>query len=438
MSLIFVHLSDIHFGQERGGHLYINNDVKEQLLADAYEYVSQLNNRKADGVIISGDIAYGGKLREYDIAARWLDRLTAAVGCEITAVQVVPGNHDIDFDEITNITQIVIDDIIENGHSALEKYLESEVDRELIYKRFQGYRKFAEGYDCPLDADGRVAKDHIFEIAPGRKLNFLGMNTALICSKSKKEFGGLILGKRQHVIPVRPGMETVVIAHHPLSWLQDSEEAKLFIKNRARVFISGHEHSPSHKLEKIDEGSDLLMLASGAAAPPEANDKFNYCYNILEFDWSEENDALILEIHGRMWDNESKKFVSDVVHFEEGRHRYVLNCSNFRKLEVPIASTIVQRVNEPSNDVEIPPVEFTTIIKEEPMEEEKEIHIVLLKFFRDLSSVERLSLLIDLGAIPNTWNSTLTHGVERSAFDRLVQEGKLAEMHDIINQILQK
>lgn len=439
MSLIYIHLSDIHFGQEKGGDLYIHDDVKEQILTDAREYVIGLKNGKADGIIVSGDIAYAGKQQEYVNAGKWLDRLTAAVGCDVTDVQVVPGNHDIDRDKITAITQTTIDDIIKNGDDALDKYLANEDDREFIYKQFASYREFAEGYDCPLDTDGKVSKSKTFTIAPDRRLKFLGVNTALICSKSKVEMGGLILGRRQRVIPTEPGLETVVIAHHPLHWLQDSEDANKYIRNRARVLISGHEHTPSHKLEKIDESADLLLLASGAAVPPGLDPKFNYCYNILEFDWQEKNDALVLNVHCRAWDDDSKKFVADTIHFENGNMTYNLNCPNFKKLPVTCIEKDKQDIVAESNKVfETSTMEFSVVDKAGGVLEEKEFHLVLLRFFRDLSSAERFSVLNELGAIPIDWTDRLTHTLERAVFDKLVQDGKLQELHEKINQLLQQ
>jgi 3',5'-cyclic AMP phosphodiesterase CpdA len=438
MSLVFVHLSDIHFGQEKGGILHINDDVKEQLLNDAREEVMKLANQKADGVIISGDIAYGGKPNEYEIAGKWLDRLTAAVGCEITAVQVVPGNHDIDRDEITPITQSVIDEIIEKGDEALDRFLDREADRELLYRRFHGYRTFAEGYDCPLDSEGRVSKDHVFELAPNRRIKFLGLNTALICSKSDKEEGGLILGKRQHVIPIESGLETIVIAHHPLNWIQDSHAAGKYIRKRARVFISGHEHMPSHKLEQTNQDADLVSLASGAAAPPKADEQYNYCYNILEFQWLEKEDALLLNIYGRIWDHENVEFISDANHFKNGSASYKIKCPNFKKyIGDAVNKKTLQNTEHKYSEVSVN-VDVKGTSKEYSMGEEAEINLVLLKFFRDLTSGERLSLLIELGAIPNTWDETLTHGAERSAFNKLLAAGKLEQVHDKINQILHK
>jgi hypothetical protein len=61
MSIAFIHLSDIHFGQEKGGNLYINNDAKDQLLIDVRKVVATLPEGRAAGLIVTGDIAYGGR-----------------------------------------------------------------------------------------------------------------------------------------------------------------------------------------------------------------------------------------------------------------------------------------------------------------------------------------------------------------------------------------
>lgn len=432
MPLIYIHLSDIHFGQERGGSIYVNDDVKEQLLADAQEFIAKTVNKKADGIIISGDIAYAGKQHEYDAAGVFLDRLTAAVGCPITAVQLVPGNHDIERDKITTIVQETIDKIIKGGDNELDRYQESEDDRDFLYRQFGNYRKFAEAYNCPLD-NGGIIKSHshkIIEIAPNRKLLFFGVNTALICSKSKLEQGGLILGKRQRIIPIQPGCETVVIAHHPLSWLQDSEEAGRYIKARARVFISGHEHKSSHKCDPVCDDADLLMLASGAAVPPEIKDGFNYCYNILEFGWDEARDGLLINIYGRTWDNEHKKFVADQTNFVEGKANHFLKCPNFKKVPLEIKK---DEDKTPSFDSKTKTDQSET----ENILNSAEVNLVLLRFFRDLSSGERTTILIEMDALPKDWDDTLTHTLERAAFDNVVEAGKLEEMHIKINQIIQ-
>jgi hypothetical protein len=61
LAAIFIHLSDIHFGQESdGGALKVNNDAKERLINDAAVEIEGLGT-KASGVVVTGDIAFAGK-----------------------------------------------------------------------------------------------------------------------------------------------------------------------------------------------------------------------------------------------------------------------------------------------------------------------------------------------------------------------------------------
>ncbi len=61
MPITFVHLADIHFGQEEGSEIVIHDDVKDRLIEDAAAVAAKAANGRADGVIVSGDIAYAGK-----------------------------------------------------------------------------------------------------------------------------------------------------------------------------------------------------------------------------------------------------------------------------------------------------------------------------------------------------------------------------------------
>ena len=244
MSVGFVHLSDIHFGQEKGGGIWIHNDVKERLIDDVRGVAKEMEASRAAGIVVTGDIAGGGRESEYTEAAAWLDRVAAAAGCAISDIQVVPGNHDIDRDKITPATQMMLKRIIAEGEPALDEFLESDTDRDLLFRRFLAYRSFAEAYRCPLNTNAELAEERVAQLAPGRAIRFIRLNSALACSKDDEK-GKLLLGARQRVMQQRPGEELIVLSHHPLHWFQDSEDALRFIRSRARVFISGHEHNPS-------------------------------------------------------------------------------------------------------------------------------------------------------------------------------------------------
>jgi hypothetical protein len=192
----FVHISDIHFGQEkRSGEVVVNNDVKDRLVEDAARELKKLGKYPASGILVTGDIAYGGKFQEYKDAGQWLDKLAAAIGCSKTAVHLVPGNHDVDRKEIGSGLELMLREVGEKGEPLLDKYLADVADRKLLYARFAAYIPFAEGYNCPLDGEGGLAGDKPVALGEGRSLRFIGLNTALTARKVRKKTACCLLAK---------------------------------------------------------------------------------------------------------------------------------------------------------------------------------------------------------------------------------------------------
>ena len=400
MSISFVHLSDIHFGQEKGGKIRIHDDVKIRLIDDVTLVARSLKSGRASGIIVTGDIAYRARAPEYTAAAAWLDKVADAAGCDVTDIQVVPGNHDIDRDEITELTEMMLAKIATEGEPALDRFLKSDADRDLLFRRFSAYRPFAEGYRCPLDMNAELAEERVAELAPGRAIRFIRMNSALACSTNDEE-GKLLLGARQRVLEQRPGEELVVLSHHPLHWFQDSKDALLFIRNRARVFISGHEHNPSVMTETTEEGSDLMMLAAGATVPPNTDDTFTYCYNFIEFEWDAEADALSVCVLPRAWMDAKKRFEADNVRLGGREPKFTLGCPNFRSS--PRIREDRASVDGPSDTVIITPLDDHGSKAQEAAMVADTYPLLLLQFFRDISPAQRVGILASFGAIPPNW-----------------------------------
>lgn len=449
MSVTYVHLSDIHFGQEKGADVVINNDAKERLIEDAAEQVKRHAGGAAKGLIVTGDIAFAGKPNEYADAAKWLDRLAGAVGCPPTAVKLVPGNHDIDRDRLSSGCTYLIDEILSGGEARLDAFLANEDDCKTLYNRFAGYEPFALGYDCPLHPSGGIASDSREELAPGRFIRFFGLNSALICSKRKDEEGKLILGAAQRVLPSDPGVELVVLCHHPLHCLQDSVDARKYVRNRARVFISGHEHNPSLQIETVEDGCDLLMLASGATVPPKVENGYTYTYNLLTFDWCSKEDKLSVEVVPRAWNDDKKRFEADDVRLAGHKPRNMLASPNFRRgpppavgmQAVPEAQPLPNPLHSDPERGRILPADHV-MAPEEPATPQNTLvdamsdafQLVLLKFFRDLTAAQRLKVLIDLNALPDDWNEELTLMMERNLIEDLVKDGRLDALDSSIER----
>ena len=430
MALTYIHLSDIHFGQEKGSEVYVHDDVKECLIADVAMLKVATGIERMGGVIVTGDVAFSGKKSEYDSAAQWLDRLTQAIGCEKTDVIVVPGNHDIDRDRITPPAKLMLGHLHENGIHELEGFLADPMATEMLYDKFNDYRAFAEGYGCPLLSDGGVAVTRQVAIAPGRDLRFVGLNSALLCTGNKTDEGRLLIGGRQHVLPRREGCELVVLCHHPLESLQDGELVARYIRSRARVHVFGHVHQPSVSIDTHVEGADLLTMSAGAVVPPDNEDGYQYTYNLLSFDWDASTECLRLEIVPRTWDEEATQFDEDTSQFGADRLQHSLRCPNFKN------QAVAAPVPAASHDC---PTEATRAAGgQSPTGGNamgRSSDLLRLHFFRDLSAEQRVQALVEVGLLTDNWTSDLTHTLERRLFDRALSSGLEAQLASAVGAL---
>jgi len=439
MTIAFVHLSDIHFGQEKGGARFTHDDAKERLIEDARAEVAKLSIGHASGILITGDIAYSGAEQEYKVAAVWIDRVAQAVGCAATDVQVVPGNHDVDQSQISDLGEYMLGEIRAKGEPQLDKFLADETARAALFRRFKHYGPFAEAHRCPLDLEGRHSEERAAELAPGRTIRFVRLNSALACTKRDEE-GTLLLGAGQRTFNRRDGEELIVLSHHPLHWFQDHDDALRFLRSRARVFISGHEHNPSVKPEDIEPGCQLLRLAAGATVPPHSNDDYTYCYNLIEFDWDESEDALVVTIHPRAWNDEKKRFEADERRLGAADTRFVLGCPNFRAAPRPAgdAPAIELVPAGGATDTVYIPVSATSASSAIQAVMTDPYPMIVLRFFRDISAADRLAILVDLGALPAGWTDVLLEGHERLALDSLIKKGLGPEVRARVDAAIAK
>lgn len=446
MPAVFVHVSDIHFGQEKDDRLHIHYDVKQQLIADAKEVVSNIAGGVAHGILVTGDIAHSGTWAEYEGAGKWLDELAASIGVEIHRVQMVPGNHDLDRSKLSFSGRRILDHIRAGGAKEYEDILNNPTDRAALFARFEDYGRFSFGYNCPLNNEGAFASEMEVSLAPGRAIRFIRFNSSLLChGEERDEHPELMIGARQFTIPRTNGVENIVLVHHPLNWYKDKDQVRNYIRSRARVFISGHEHNPKVLVDNVETGCDVMMLAAGATVPYKSNDVYTFTYNIIEFDWDEEIDGLSVTMHPRAWDAKRTCFEADDKRLGGKAPNFRLACPSFRKAGRPdapetaqISDALVGKANVCSTEptIEMAPMESLEG-EPQPMPPTPEgYETARLRFFRDLLEGERLRILVELDALPENFNERMSQGLERRLLDMLVRDGKLGEVEKMINKLI--
>src|SRR5262249_36124293 len=142
----FVHLSDIHFGQDVGAVHGPHQNVRSELIRDCQERCGVIGG--ADGILINGDVAFSGKKEQFDRAAAWIGEIAAAVGCsEETDVRVIPGNHDIDRSQINYFCDTVHEHLRGIDPAGLDaelaKIAAANEDSNPLLPKLNNYRVFA-------------------------------------------------------------------------------------------------------------------------------------------------------------------------------------------------------------------------------------------------------------------------------------------------------
>lgn len=308
--LRFIHLSDIHFSNHIAKYGF---DPDEELRNRVIQDIALMRGRlgPANGVLVSGDIAYAGKRAEYEDAADWLDRVCDAAGCDREEVRVCPGNHDID--------QAVIKEnsLIQDGHDAvrgketpyersraLDQRLSQKEARALFYAPLAAYNDFAARYESSFFADEEsFVWERDYPLNDGSTLRIRGLNSALLSGLADRE-GSMFLGPRAVTIPKQAGVEYLTMSHHPPNWLLDRRDTEIALDGDARIQLFGHEHE-----SRVSPGRDWVKLYAGSINPHRAEPNWRPGYNIIEIQIVDgEHRTLRVDVHAREWQGSPPQF----------------------------------------------------------------------------------------------------------------------------------
>lgn len=228
MALSVIHFSDIHIKS--------SDDIImariEQICTACASVVHPGNDVL---VLVSGDLAFSGKVVQYNCAYDLLDKVGTYLAEQRGATvhySFVPGNHDCDFD-----ASISYRDALLSGVSS------SKVDEE-YYKQVSNvqsnYKDFAATYG--LEASGLVCKSEL--TVDGNKIAILQFNTAWM--SVLHETPGRIIMPSELFCSIEPSEYKAVfsILHHPINWLNpDYKEAfSTYVRTVTDIAFVGHEH----------------------------------------------------------------------------------------------------------------------------------------------------------------------------------------------------
>jgi predicted phosphodiesterase len=421
----FVHLSDIHFGQERDGTLVVHEDVRNMLIRDCAELQNTFGN--ADGILITGDVAYSGQTAEYDRAGTFLLNLAKAVGCEPIQIKVIPGNHDVDRGKVGPFCKLAHKSIREASaaevDARLESFMKTEEASNALLPKVSEYRQFAARFDCdfPTSESPRWRKD--YPLGSQYRLSVLGMNSVQVCD-GDDALGNMVLGNLQYIFDPEENVAFVALIHHPPPWLRDRTSAQPYLK-RACVVMFGHEHSLEIQKIQTDTDSEQIQVFAGATNPPEGSADYPYRYNWIEFALEGASDRRHLRFTAwpRIWSFSDARFIADRNRLDGNDSRsFDVSCPTFQP-EAPNAAGTAARDSAAGSIPEV--VDMA-------QEDERSFERLKYFFWSYLDWHERIKALVRVDVLPNTHTQPVAQTFERLALESARKKGSLAALWDIV------
>jgi 3',5'-cyclic AMP phosphodiesterase CpdA len=319
-TLSWLHLSDWH---QRGTDF--DRTVVRDALLDDIKGRASIAPALADirFVIFSGDIAFAGKQAEYDAAKEHLlEPMRACLGIEARDFFLIPGNHDLDRDEVIKFAPQVLRKPLTEPET--KEWLTDSRMRERILEPFGAFIKFAAAYSGQADAVFASRRD--FDVG-GRRVALLGLNSALMCGRRFDEkgevndLGVLTLGEPQFHDGLRSIADAdlrICILHHPFEWLHDYDRARLepALFQTADAILTGHVHRPGISVAKHSQGTTVLVPAGSSydRREPTAGSAYANAYNFVSLDLATGK----AEIYLRRWDGQNSRWVEDHASSKDG------------------------------------------------------------------------------------------------------------------------
>lgn len=292
----WLHLSDLHFKCRED---YFDS----QLVYDNFLRDIEKIDEKIDFVIVTGDIAFSGDVKEYEIAKGFFNKVIEILNIDKKSIFFVPGNHDIRRSKVSHYTAKILDNV--SSEKEVAEILGSKELRELFLVKFENYYNFVKEYTPSINKSELSFTSNIN--VNGIEIAIVGLNSAW-ASTSSDEKGKIILGERQVIeafSKIGNPQLTFTILHHPLYYFRDDDVAVVeeIINHRSDFVIHGHIHKRKVITEQMPDSAVNYLVAG--AVYDEATAKL--AYNYVSVDLEKGNATVNLRVFNPIlscWEND--------------------------------------------------------------------------------------------------------------------------------------
>lgn len=276
--LAIIHISDIHIKSNTDSCLKHAQDIATA----SYKLA-----RDADAclLLITGDLAYSGAKKEYQVInTKLIQPIVESVEQETKRplyISITPGNHDCLLKPINDVREDVIKSIIEEPSKA-----ENEQRIEVCVSAQKYFFEFLNQVITPKAiTPSKLFWQQEFEV---------GGKCVVVSSLNVAWMSRLPEAQGQLVYPINLFNEFLsksacihlALIHHPFNWYEQSayQELRTRLRRSCTAVFSGHEHvGNSGKIEEKLSGSSLFF-ESAALQPHEKNAEAGFSTHLFDLE----------------------------------------------------------------------------------------------------------------------------------------------------------
>lgn len=429
--LSFIHLSDIHFVKSSNDPSDIDKDLREAIITDL-EINGRENLVNVVGILVTGDIAFSGNRKEYEIAKEYLNRVCEVFQINPSDVYCVPGNHDVNQSVVNGsdlifAAQNAVDEekTIDQADKTFSKYI-SDNNFNALFKPIDEYNEFAKRFKCDISSD-KIYWQKDFMLDKNLKLKVVGINSSFLSNRTDHQEDKpdrlMYIGQAQ-IPSYETDVATLLMCHHPPQCWKFKEDILQRINKRADIQLYGHMHSQSVTI--MDENA---ILYSGAVHPTRTVEWLPR-YNWITISSKTENDERILkvEIYPRCLTADRDSFTLDST-CPRGENHISHEINIDRKRKAALQDCKKETLNKCEIDLCAESVSMTETSM--PIDERKVIYD-----FYEISWIDQIDILTQLSLITKETSNTLDSKMIVEAINRAREQGKLLELHKkILNKM---
>jgi predicted MPP superfamily phosphohydrolase len=289
MKIKILHLSDFHFKED--------NKVQDMVLSSMSRHIATIFEKesKPNLIMITGDVAFGGKKKEYEDAKEFIDKVALSCEVENKNIFLIPGNHDVERSKIDPRHKAWWYNF--KNENELNDVLTSEMALPTIRATTKEYFEFLSHYKSDADQIGPYG-EHITSIPFGDKglrIKVVCLNSALFCGydgDDKKQLAiGLLQAESCEAKIKRESEIVITCIHHPFDCLHICETPSVNVVRRfSDIILSGHVHEANNNATTGGNAGSTISITSGAAYEKRTTQNG---FNIIELDSESLNGTVV-------------------------------------------------------------------------------------------------------------------------------------------------